>query len=447
MGFIEKVLGRFGYKKSYNLKNPLHVAELFKNFYQTHSGLSVNQETALKFSAYYAPLMQRARAIMVLPKRIMRQSKNGPVPFTSHDQYHLLTVKPNKYQTSRSFFLQFAINRINKGNGVAWLEGMKSFRGRPTAWHLMNPKQSYLYFENGDPFIVYDGKFPNGKKLDGARPYHEFIHVANDLKHDNDSQSSLWGRGLFEVAGESIGLGLGAEKMTGEYIQKNGFLSKYFQHPERLSEEDRDTLADSLMEYAPGGRRQDEIPLFDSNMALVESKLNLAEIEPNVMRRFAVEESARYHMFPSLFKLGHQDNSNYANSYQSGIEHKETTVDPDISPVMQELDVKIMKPSEVKDPEIYVHFETKGFLNADPEMRGKFYKAIGLTINRALKIEDMPTYGPEGDVLTTQVQNIPVELLHDYWTKLIQKIDSDMTADEATKFFQTLIATNNGQSN
>ena len=454
MSLLSRTLAKFGYTKGLSFKNPKDLQKIYDMINNSASGRPVTQSTSLQFSGYFAPLLIRARTVMVLPKRILRKTKNGSEPFTKHDQYHLLAKRPNKYQSSRTFWLQFAMNRIHKGNGVAWLEGKNSFKGRPTSYHLLDPDPAYtqLDFQDGDPFIRYNGKLPDGRKLDGWRPYDEFLHVPSDLCDSGISDNNVvWGKGLYHYAKETIGLGLAAEGMTAEYISKNGFLSKYFKHPTMLTVDDRKTIVDHLKSYGPGQKNHKNIPMFDGGMELVESKMNIQDVEPDRLRRFSVEESARFNSFPSLFKLGHQDNSNYANSYQSSIEFRDTTVIPDIAPIQAECDQKLLKPSEYQNGETWTLFDTNGLLQADPDMRSKFMASLNrmgaLTANAALKLEGLETLGPEGDIPTTQVQNIPLKLLEKYWEAIIEKA-LEVQPAEAKEILENALQNqnSNGQS-
>ena len=448
MGLIDGVLGKLGYvRKDYTLKNPKHVAEIFGLLNQTTSGANVSDRSSLEYSGYYSPLVIRCRTLMVLPKLVLRITDRGLVEDRSHDQHFLLKYRPNKYQSSSQFFFQLQFLRLHRGNGIAWMEGKAGLLGRPTAWHLLeNPESALLVFVDGEPFLHYRGLLANGRHVDFTRPYSEFIHVPNDVC--NGVNGLLWGEPGWKYARETIGMGLAVRNMMATFIHKNGWLFQYFSHPEMLTVEQRDEIADQLAEYLPGGEREDEWPFFTGAMELKSSSMNIKDVDADSIRRFSIEDAARYNVFPNLFKMGHQDNSNYANSYQQSIDFRDTTILPDITPLQEELGYKTMRVSEFGRTH-KVNIDVKALLDADPEMRAKFYGSLVnsgvMSRNEVLQVENMPTMGPEGDLRTVQVQNIPLNQLMRYWEAIIHKTISGK-GDDTIKELEGMIGDlkNNG---
>lgn len=331
------------------------------------------------------------------------------------------------------FWQEFAFNRFHKGNGLAWLQGVESPSGRPTAYYNIDPRKAVPEFQDGDLFIKIEGTLPHGKEI-GTRPYREFLHVPNDIGTKTDL-GFMWGEPVYEFAREAIGLGLASEEIVGNFIKKEGFLHRYFTTDKPLTREQRQILQESLKDYRPGGVRADQMPLLDAGLKIDGKALSISDIEPDELRKFMVEEGARFHIFPALFKLGHHERSNFANAFQASVEFRDTTAIPDILPIISECNYKLLRRREFEQDSHFIHFETKGLLQSDPQQRAEFHQTMAnigaLSPNEALNIEDMDTAGPAGDQRFIMSNMIPLELVQEYWQSIINRAVSGMTPERA----------------
>lgn len=447
MGLFTPLQRLFTGRQRFNLKNPADWRVFFTGT-MSSSGASVTHDSALRYSAYYAPLMIRCRTVMALPKHVRRRTENGSTIDRNHDQSSLLSKRPNNFQSSRMFWLEFSFNRFHRGNGLAWLEGVEGPNGRPVAYYNLDPRRAVPDFQDGDLFIKYEGKTPHGVEL-GTRPYREFIHVPNDIGVQTDN-GFLWGEGTYKYAREAIGLGLASEEIIGNFIKKEGFLHRYFATDKPLTREQREIIQESLKDYRPGGSRSGQMPLLDAGLSIEGKPLSIADIEPDELRKFMVEESARFHTFPALFKLGHHERSNFANAFQASVEFRDTTAIPDILPIIAECNYKLLTPRQFSSDSHFIHFETKGLLQSDPEQRANFHQTMAnigaLSPNEALNIEDMDTAGPEGDQRFIMNNMIPLDLVKQYWETIINRATENMTPQGAQELIHANYAQNGGLS-
>lgn len=440
MGFFDPIRNLFTRQERFSLKNPADWAVFIKD-QTSKTGQSVDVESSLKSSAYYAPLVITMNTVAGLPKSVRRVTERGSQNDKNHDQYTLFAQRPNKFQTAEKFWSEFVFN-IRRGNGLAWLEGRDRPGGRPTAYWNLNPDKAYPDVIDGDLFIKYEGKTPHGIEI-GTRPYREFLHVPNDIGLTKDDLGFIWGRSSYSFAREAIGLNLQTEASLALYLKESGLIHKILTTDKTLTKEQRHVLRQSLKKMQAGHSMEGQIHLLDSGLKIEGVHIPLADISPSEVRNFGIEEAARFQTFPALFKIGHHHRANFANAYQASVEFKEM-IGTFLKPIEAELNYKLLTPSQFEQESHFFHFETKGLLQADPVQRAQFYTAMknigAMTPNMALDIEDMDTMGKEGDIATTQVQNIPLDLLREYWQSMIQK-SSEMTPREAA---ETILKATNG---
>jgi HK97 family phage portal protein len=343
----------------------------------------------------------------------------------------LINKRANRYQSSSAFWKEFTFNRKHRGNGCAWLEGVEGRRGRPLAYWNLNPLRIEVDFQDGDAFWRYLEKLPDGRKIEGWRPWREILHVPGDIPGVG-FMGGIWGQKTLNFAADDLSLDLTAKKATGSYIQKNGVIKTYFKHPLPLKPEQRQEIAGSLKEYGEGGKRENEKPLLHGGMSLEALNVNLNDINMDSVRTSAIESAARFNVFPALFKIAHHDRSNFANAYQASIEFVTTSMLPITQAYQEELDYKILRTTE-QDTH-FVNFEYKTLLQAEPREQAEFLRSVfnmgGVTPNIVADILDMPTMGESGDLTYIMNNMIPTDMVREYWRNIMGKA-GEMTPKEA----------------
>ncbi len=441
MGLLDSTLKWFGYEKSLTFKRP---DGWFPGWELNIGDISVDDQSSLKSSAYYATIVVACNTVSILPKHVRRRTTSGHEIDRSHDQFRLINKRSNPYQSSAVFFKEFAFNRKHRGNGLAWLEGVDSRRGRPMAYWNLNPRFAELDFQSGDAFIRYDRKLPDGRELKEWRPYREFLHVPNDVGVTGEV-GAIWGQPTINFADQAIKLDLIAERSGSTYLSNNGIVKDYFKYPKPLGKPQREILANSLKEYGPGGKREGQRPLLEDNMSIEGLNINLGDIDLDRLRYLSLESQARFNTFPALFKIGHHERSNFANAYQATVEFVTTTMLPTTQPMQEELDYKTMLPSQ--EDTHFVNFEYKTLLQAEPDKQAEFLRAVfnvgGVTSNKIAEIFDMPSMGEEGNKGYVMSNMIPTAMVDEYWRTLIMKA-GQMAPAQAKEILDEAIKSTNG---
>jgi HK97 family phage portal protein len=379
-------------------------------------------------------------AVAILPKQIRLKTDKGSSVFHKHDQSRIISKRPNPYQNATSFWREFVFNMLHEGNGLAWMEGSDSDTGRPVAY--WNVKSAEPLLSNGRLFIKVHGALPHGKKFDKPLPIEQFIHVPNKVL----SIPGVWGAPTWRFAAASVELGKAAEYSSAGYLREYGSMYRYITTSENIPKERREQLQKQLLSYGPGGELEGKTPLLDMGMEIKDLQLGLKDVDALGSRSRSVEETSRFFSMPAMHKLGHLERMNFANAYQAAMEFREVTVLPIVEPIIDELNHKALRPSEVESGKVFVHFETKKMLESDPNTRMEFYRGMAqlgaLSANTALAIEDMDNIGPEGDNTYIMANMIPTKLAYGYWEAIISRAKTDMTPDEARKILLSQFNTN-----
>ena len=99
---------------------------------QTGSGITVNQESAVTFTAVWAAIRMLSESVAQLPITIIEKLDNGDkIKRDNHFLYELLHRKPNQYMTQYNFIQKCMYDLCVAGN--SYVKIIRNGSGRPTS--------------------------------------------------------------------------------------------------------------------------------------------------------------------------------------------------------------------------------------------------------------------------------------------------------------------------
>jgi HK97 family phage portal protein len=221
-----------------NAKDPA-LARLFDGG-PVAAGVPVNEWNALTYSAIWSAVGQISSTVASLPLKLYKRLPDGgKEPFAGHRLYELLHDNPNPEMTS------FVWRQISQAHletwGNAYAEIERDSAGRPVAIWPIPPDRVDPMRDSRDR-LVYRVR---GDRLgDIVIPAADMLHVPG-LGFDG-----LKGYGVVQMARESIGLGLAAERFGGTFFGNGSTFGGFFEHPAKLSPEARQNIQESLTKHS-----------------------------------------------------------------------------------------------------------------------------------------------------------------------------------------------------
>ena len=138
------------------------------------AGVTVNTETALRFTAVFAAIKLLSENIAGLPKSVMVRTEDGGYePAYDHPVYTLLHDRPNAYMNVFTFGFVLLAWLLGKGNAIAVIQYEN---GKPVALHPVYPDWVKVVFVNGEKMYVVKTNDPDFAFLDGTYLEHEVLH-------------------------------------------------------------------------------------------------------------------------------------------------------------------------------------------------------------------------------------------------------------------------------
>jgi HK97 family phage portal protein len=118
----------------------------------TSSGANVNENSALKYTPFWAAVRVISGTIAALPFKVYKNVKAGKEKVPSHTVQRLLNVRPNAYIDSITFKEVLQNHVLTYGNGFAEIQ--RDGAGRPVAlWPLLPDRTERKLDDNKIPYF------------------------------------------------------------------------------------------------------------------------------------------------------------------------------------------------------------------------------------------------------------------------------------------------------
>lgn len=368
------------------------------------SGELVNADTAMTLSAVWnAAHIIATVGVGTVPLKVYRETDKGPEEARDHPLYKLLSQSPNPMMTSAVFRRTLQYHILFWGNGYAEIEYNK--RGDPIALWPMLPDRTepFCMTVNGQSVLKY--RYTSGQRqvvLDAS----EVFHVPG-LGFDG-----LKGYSVIQMARQSLGLSLAAEKFGASFFGNGAFPAIILKHPGTL-EDGGVKLRDTFYGGHQGAARANRVFVAEEGMQVEKMTIEPNDAQFLETRRFTTEEVARWFNLPP-YKLKDMSRATWGNIEQLGIELVTDTLRPWYVLWEQEADRKLVSARQAG--QIYVQFVPEGLLRGDIQTRYTAY-SVGrqwgwLSVNDIRRKEDMTTLPPEvGDVYLVAVNMVDAKNL------------------------------------
>ena len=342
------------------------------------AGVTVNTDTALRFTAVFAAIKLLAENIAGLPKAVMVRTKDGGYePAVKHPAHALLYVRPNAYMDVFTFW--FTI--------IAWLEGkgnafsvIRYEKGKPVALHPVYPDWVKVVFVNGEKMYVVKATNPDFSFLDGTYLENEMLHFMLF------TFNGIVGVDPISYNAAAIGEGIAAQKFTADYFRTGGAIKGTIETDQALGDDDYDRFMAHWAATSGNG----QTPLLEYGFKYKAINLSPEASQLLQSKTFSIDDIARIFCIPPhmLAELSH---ATFSNIEQQNIFFGEYSLRPICKRIEKQLELKLFNDKERGD--YHVKFDLNGLMRGDAQARAVFYEkginAGWMTPNEAREFEGM----------------------------------------------------------
>ena len=342
------------------------------------AGVTVNTDTALRFTAVFAAIKLLAENIAGLPKAVMVRTKDGGYePAVKHPAHALLYVRPNAYMDVFTFW--FTI--------IAWLEGkgnafsvIRYEKGKPVALHPVYPDWVKVVFVGGEKMYVVKATNPDFSFLDGTYLENEMLHFMLF------TFNGIVGVDPISYNAAAIGEGIAAQKFTADYFRTGGAIKGTIETDQALGDDDYERFMAHWAATSGNG----QTPLLEYGFKYKAINLSPEASQLLQSKTFSIDDIARIFCIPPhmLAELSH---ATFSNIEQQNIFFGEYSLRPICKRIEKQLELKLFNDKERGD--YHVKFDLNGLMRGDAQARAVFYEkginAGWMTPNEAREFEGM----------------------------------------------------------
>lgn len=398
MGLVDTIRNWFGAERrsSYSLRDPALVA-LFGG-HEAESGVSVTETTALQSSPVWAAVRVISEGVASLPLHLYQREGRGRTRADGHPIYTLLRDMPNQYTPALAFREALLAHALLWGNGYAEIE--RDLLGRPVALWLLRPDLMRVESrEDGSPYYLYRPPGASETELEPSQVFH-----IRGLGFDG-----YRGYSVVEMARESLGLGMAAERFGARLFGSGAKPSGVLTTPGHLSDDALARLRRDFSTMHQGLANSHKVAILENGLQWQSISIPPEDAQFLQTRTFQLAEVARWFNIPSS-KLRDNGGKSYATLEQENWAFLSETLRPWLIRIEQEVHAKLLMPYE--KGQYYAEHLVEGLLRADLMTRYNAYAIARnwgwYSVNDIRAMENLDPV-PGGDVYLQPLNMQPLE--------------------------------------
>lgn len=349
---------------------------------KSDSGMRVTGINALGLPAVFYAVSKISGHVAQLPLCVhQRLTEGGSEKAHSHPAYRLLKTRPNKFMTAAQFKETLMVHALIWGNAKAAI--IRDKLGMPIELLIIDPTQSTTVYDEGRKLHTV-----NLNKHDRLNNYNEDFTAQTLIIEDDDvlhipglGANGVTGLQLFELAKNSIGLGLAAEKASNKDFANGSRPGIMLEAPRSAfrDKKDADEFLSSFNTWHKGLDNVGRAGLIRENMKV--HTLSHSDGASNWVdqRKFQRQEVALLFQLESI--LGDDDSVSYNSMEQKNLAYLSNCLMKWLVRIEQECDEKLLSGRQKRADSHYWKFNTAALLRADYKTT---IEALGLAITHRI---------------------------------------------------------------
>jgi HK97 family phage portal protein len=365
---------------------------------RTRSGIYVDHDIALTYSAIWACVRIISETLAALPWNVDRQrAGGGRERAEGHPVDSLLNTSANSETTAFDFKQAQIAWVLTWGNGYAEIDRDSS--GNPVAlWQL--PPDRVEAGRDDNNRLAYVVKPVRGD--DVTLPPADVLHFRG-LGWDG-----VRGYDVISYAAQNIGLGLGMERFGADFFGSGAHPAGILETDETLGEEAIDNLKSTFLSAARG----QGTPVLEEGIKWKPSGIPPEAAQFLESRKLGVLDICRFYRVPPHM-VADLDRATFSNIEHQAIEFVTHTIMPWAVRFEQECNAKLLPQQRALRKRTFVRINLNALLRGDIKSRYDAYHVAKqggwLSVNDIRRLEDMNPIGDQGDVYLAPLNMVPAD--------------------------------------
>lgn len=386
----------------FNLNDPASW-DAFLGGNTTATGLPINKNTALTYSAWFKALLLLGNSVGSTDLALFEEVDTGGESLAKeHPAYRLTLRAPNEIQTAFEFKRLLTCNCVSHGNGYAYINRLGS--GDPLELLWLDPEKTHPVRGNGKLWYVTEADGEQ-RKLQAM----DVLHIKG-MGYDG-----MQGYSLLSKAAEAIGLAKATERYSSVFFRNSARPNVILQFPGKLNPKEKATLVNSWERMQSGLENAHRTAILDAGMTANPLQINARDAMLIESRQMSYVEIANFTGIP-VHKLGVVGSTtSYGSLEQENMSYVTEAIEPLFCAWEAECWLKLLRETEKEDDSHHFCFDRHKlmWLSADLNSKSNYYqKATGnkawMTVNEVRGWDDLdPVEG--GDELASAAPPMPAD--------------------------------------
>lgn len=370
------------------------------------SGESVDEYSALTYSAVYNAISLISGTVGSLPLHLLRQEGKKKIPAQNNNLSYVMGVKPNPYMTSMAVRETMTAHILSWGN--AYAEKVRNGYGEITALWPISPDRVRLEWEEKE--LIYKIRIGNE---DIRMTRDKILHIPG-LGFDG-----FVGYSVIAMARKSIGLGMAMETFGSLYFGTGTHPSAVVTHPGQLK--DSKAMRSAISEVYGGLGKSHQLMLLEEGMKIEKVGIPPEDSQFLESRQFQIPEIARWFNLPP-HKLKDLTRSSFNNIESEQISFVTDSILPWLIRIEQNYNTQLLTENEQRVQKLYFKHNVEGLLRGNAENRANFYAKMfgiaGMSPNEIRAKEDLdPSTSEFADDYFVPLNMVPLTMIREMLEK------------------------------
>lgn len=328
------------------------VLDLIGGSRRATSGLLVNEDIALNYSAVYACIDIICKTIGTLPLQIYRRTSGGEEIAGNHSYWTMLHDRPNPFMSSTTWRKTIQAHTLLWGNGYSRIERTRG--GRATGLYPLKASRVEPMIDQGE--LYYEVTLEQGGKE--QLPPDEILHTPAL------SLDGIKGISPISKMRNSIGLGLGAEEYGARLFENDARPGIVIETPGALSPTALGNLKTDINEKYKGLGNRHRAMILEQGIKIHEVGFPPEDAQFLETRKFQRSEICGWYGVPPAMVADYEKGMTFSNSEQQDLWFAKHTILPWCVAYEQEINWKLFGGSE-----FFVKFNLDALLRGDFKTR------------------------------------------------------------------------------
>lgn len=321
-------------------------------------GLAVNNDSAMKITAFYAGIRLISENVAALPKSIRRFTDSGPVSSEDLPAYRLISIRPNPYTNAYDFWN--AITTWLEGWGNAFAIIKWSNLGVPLALYQVHPSCVTLTVVNGRKWYKVVMDDPDLAFLNGTYSDDEMLHFMLV------TLNGIVGVNPVVYNALSLGKNIATEQFGAEFYEKGGNIKAVMEVDGSMG----DDAYNQFMRHFKQSSANFETPLLEYGIKYKQLSVNPVAAQLIQSETFSLQDVCRILNIPPHM-IGELSHATFSNIEHQTIQFVQYTLRPIVKRFEMEMESKLFASKDIGKYD--VKFVLDGLLRGDTAARSTYY--------------------------------------------------------------------------